>query len=187
MKPNKKNAETPGPGVEEKPAAGVSEVEMLKAEIEALKIEAGRAAELTDRLLRLQADFDNFRKRQEKERQELTRFGNEALIRELLTVVEDFERAFEEAKNTQEVSRLTQGVELVWRHFSEVLKKFGLERMDPVGKPFDPHQHEAVGVVETDALPEDAVVDVLMPGYLYHGHLLKPARVRVAKRPATSD
>lgn len=186
MKPNKKNTGSPEPGVEEKPAAAVSEIEALKAEIEALKPEAARAAELTDRLLRLQADFDNFRKRQEKERQELTRFGNEALIRELLTVVEDFERAFEVAKNAQDVGRLTQGVELVWRHFNDVLKKFGLERMDPVGKPFDPHQHEAVGVVETDELPEDAVVDVLTPGYLYHGHLLKPARVRVAKKPAVA-
>ncbi|MFA5094288.1 MAG: nucleotide exchange factor GrpE, partial [Candidatus Omnitrophota bacterium] len=110
--------------------------------------------ELLDKMLRMQADFENRRKRQEREKQDFVRFANESLISELLRVMDDFERAIDSAKNTNDAKVLVQGIEMVRADFQGILKDNGLKVIDPQGQPFDPEKHEAVEHVEDAEHPD---------------------------------
>lgn len=136
-----------------------------------------RNAELTDRLMRLKAEFENYRKRMVKEQTRILETAESELIRKLLPVVDNLERAIEHAPATD---GLKQGVGMVLDQFLEVLEKEGLEVVDPEGEPFDPEHHEAMMVVETDECPEDTVVDVVQKGYRFNGLLIRPAMVKVS-------
>lgn len=154
--------------------------EALKAELEKL-----RAAE--DRLVRLTADFDNFRRRTLREKEEAHRYGNENLVKELLGTVDNLERAVEHARRGGgDFESMLQGVELVQRELQGVLSKHGVVRIEASGEPFDPNVHEAVAQTEDGSVPANTVVQVYQPGYRLWDRMLRPARVVVSKAPAGS-
>lgn len=141
---------------------------------------AGPEAELADlkaRHLRLLADFDNYRKRSEREREDLARYALAEPVRDLLPVVDNLARALAASGQLEDLRR---GVEMTERQLSEVLRRYGVEEVPAVGRPFDPHLHEAMAQVESDEVKEPTVVEVLQRGFLLRGRLLRPALVRVA-------
>jgi molecular chaperone GrpE len=153
------------------------ENQALRAELEAL-----RGAE--DRLLRLSADFDNFRKRNLREREESHRYGHENLVKDLLATVDNLERAVEHARRGGgDFESMLQGVELVRRDLHGVLAKHGVTRIEASGEPFDPTVHEAVAQQEDGSVPTNTVVQVYQAGYRLWDRLLRPARVVVSKAP----
>lgn len=137
--------------------------------------------ELTQTLVRRQADFENYRKRVDRERQEDRRQGAARLIEGLLPVLDAFERALK-AHDDPAYQEYRKGLELIYRQLWEGLAKHGLERIVAVGKPFDPYFHQAIERVETDEYPDGTVVEVLQDGFLLHGRVLRPSVVRVSHR-----
>jgi molecular chaperone GrpE len=140
--------------------------------------------DLYDRLLRTTADFDNFRKRVSKEKDDLLRYGNEKIARELLPVIDNFERALEQAKNSADNKALREGIEMILKQLMTVLEKFGVKNFTAVGQPFDPNKHEAMLHQESSEHEENAVISEFQKGYYLHEKLLRPAMVSVAKKPA---
>lgn len=136
-----------------------------------------------DRLLRLQAEFENFRKRQQRDREELNRQAKERVLGELPGVLDNLERALKHAGAPGAAPEtLAQGVELVCRQLQEVLSRFGVEPIAALGGTFDPHLHEAMARVETTGDPPDGtVIEEYRRGYLLDGRVLRPALVAVAK------
>ncbi len=149
------------------------------AEVETLKKEA---AGLYERLLRNQAESENFQKRMQKERAEFARFATEGLVNDLLPVMDDLERAIEAAEKSKDFETLAGGVKLILNQLKGVLERVGLKDVRAEGQPFDPTHHEAVRVVETDEHQETAVVEELRKGYLLNERVLRPAMVAVAKK-----
>ena len=139
---------------------------------------------LQDRHIRLQADFDNFRKRALKEREEAHAFGHQNLVKDLLPTVDNLERAIQHLRQSEagDLEGLLQGVELVERELLQALAKHGVAAIEAEGKPFDPAFHEAVAQVEDDSLEEGSVVQVVQRGYLLRDRLLRPASVIVSKK-----
>jgi molecular chaperone GrpE len=141
--------------------------------------------ELKERLLYQQAEFENFKKLKAKEKQEVLRFGNETLIKELLPVIDNLERAIEHAAKTEETKGITEGIALTLSGFLKVLEKFDVSRVEATGKRFDPNLHEAVYEEEKADVEPGTVVGELQKGYVIDGRLLRPSMVSVAKRPQT--
>ena len=150
---------------------------------EALEIKTREAESLQDKNLRLIAEFDNARKRTAREREDYVRFANESLIRELLPVLDNFDRALHAAKGEPGGAAVTAGVELIQRELLRVLEKFGATPFSSVGERFDPERHEAVARIQTSAYPEMSVIGETARGYLLHGRVLRPALVTVAVAP----
>ena len=148
----------------------------------ALRAEVAR---LKDQLLRTLADFDNFRKRTRREVSDAERIAREDLLRELLPVFDNLERASQHAGGSTDVQSLADGIQLVMRQFQDTLAKLGVERVATVGQPFDPAVHEAVQQVESADLPPGSVAQELLAGYHVGDRLIRPAMVVVA-RPVTS-
>lgn len=165
------------------PLGPAAEARLPEGELAALREKAAKADEYRDRMLRAAADFENFRKRTERERLDLLKFGQEELMVELLGVIDNFERALASAGSAPEAKALTDGVALIRRQLLTSLGKFGLEPIDALGKPFNPELHEASAQVETDAHPEGTVVGETLRGYTLHGRLLRPSVVTVAALP----
>ena len=153
-----------------KPAdvGAASEVEKLKAEREAL----------LDRLARLQAEFDNARKRAVREQQEFREFAAAEVIRNLLPILDSFERAL---KAGGDATDFRNGIELIYRQFQDALQKIGVQPIVALGQPFDPRVHEAIEMVDSTGVPDHHVLDELQRGYKYKDRLLRPAMVRVAR------
>jgi molecular chaperone GrpE len=149
--------------------APVSEVDKLRAERDAL----------LDRLARLQAEFDNARKRAAREQQDFREFAAADAIKNILPVLDSFERALKAPAAGS--SDLRSGLELIFRQFQDALQKLGVQPIESVGKPFDPRLHEAVEMVDTAEAPDHQVLDEFQRGYNYKGRLLRPAMVRVAR------
>lgn len=143
---------------------------------------AAEKAELQDRFLRGQAEFQNLRKRAERERIELFEYASTEAVRALLPVLDDFERALKVASADREYA---SGIELIHQRFFETLKKLGLEPMISLGQPFDPQIHHAVDMVETEEAPDNTVLDEFQRGYNFKGRLLRPAMVKVAVKPVS--
>jgi len=150
---------------------------------EALAAKARDAESLQDRNLRLMAEFDNAKKRAVREREEQARFANESLIREILPVLDNFDRALQAARGEPAAAAVTSGVELIQRELLRVLEKFGAVPFASVGQPFDPERHEAVARVPSDQHPEMTVVAETARGYTLNGRVLRPALVTVAMSP----
>jgi molecular chaperone GrpE len=148
-------------------------------EVEALRREA---QEMRDLAQRKQAEFENYRRRVERERAELSRHAGFDLVREILPVLDNLERAIQASQSSPE-ENFRAGVEIIHRQFQEILARLGLSEVESEGKPFDPHVHEAVTRVETDEHPEGVVVEVLQKGYLFGDRLVRPAMVSVAQAP----
>jgi len=138
-------------------------------------------AELQDRLLRRQADFENYRRRSERDRSDFLQFAGMEFVREMLPILDDFERAL---KVECADAGYAKGVELIYTRLYETLKKMGLEPMDTVGKTFDPNLHQAVDRVETDRAEDQSVLEEYQKGYNFKGKLLRPAMVKVAVKPS---
>jgi molecular chaperone GrpE len=157
---------------------GASELEILTAERDRLLAEK---ADITDRLLRRQAEFDNYRKRVEKERADLLDYSTGETVRSLLPVLDDFDRAIKVETADKVYSK---GMELIRQRLSEHLAKLGLEPMEALGQPFDHNLHHAIQKEETDAEPEDTVLEEFQRGYNFRGRMLRPAMVKVAVKKA---
>jgi molecular chaperone GrpE len=146
-------------------------------EVEKLRVERN---DLFERLARLQAEFDNYRKRAAKENAEYRDYAVSDAARSLLPVIDSFTLALKNAAAKPE--DLRKGVELIFKQLQDVLQKLNIERVPAQGEPFDPRVHEAIEMVETDAAPDHHVLEELQPGYRIKGRLLRPAMVRVAKK-----
>jgi len=158
-------------------AATEEQPDQLRAERDALKAERD---EMKDLLLRRQAEFDNFRRRTEKERSEYLQYAGMEMVKDLLPILDDFERAFKVEGATPEY---VKGMEMIYNRTFETLKKLGLEPIGTAGETFDPHLHQAVERVETPDAEEGVIMGEFQRGYRFKGKLLRPAMVRVAVRP----
>jgi molecular chaperone GrpE len=145
------------------------------------KLEAEKE-DLRKTLIHRQADFENFRKRVERERHEESRRATGHSIQLLLPVLDTFERALA-AHDDPAYAEYRKGFELIYKQLWEALAKQGLQRIEAHGKNFDPHVHQAIERVETDEHEDGTVTEVLQPGYIFHGRVLRPAMVRVAAAP----
>jgi len=156
------------------------EIDELKKKLEEKEKEI---KEHHERLLRLAADFENYKKRAAKGKEEWTKFANEDLIRAILPFIDNLERAVNHAQKVSDTGVLIEGVRLTLQQLLQALNKFGLSTFESVGKPFDPTVHEAMLVVETDQHEPNQVVEEFQKGYLLKDRLLRPATVSVSKVP----
>jgi molecular chaperone GrpE len=138
--------------------------------------------ELNNKYLYLQAEFENFKKIKAKEKQDLLKFGNEVLIKELIPVIDNLERAIDHAGKSEESKGIVEGVQITLNEFFKVLERSGVERIDAMGKKFDPNYHEALFQEEREDVDPDTVISELQKGYTLNGRLLRPARVSVSKK-----
>jgi molecular chaperone GrpE len=160
---------------------GKDEREALLVQLREKEAEAKANYEL---FLRERADVENFKRRMQREQAEAVRFANEPLIRDLLPVMDNLERAVGHAQSGGNGQPLVEGVALVVRSFLDALEKYGVTRMTAKGEPFDPSRHEAMAQVERADVAANTVVDEYCPAYLLHGRLIRPALVTVAKIPS---
>lgn len=137
--------------------------------------------ELYDKFVRLHAEFENFKKRMTKDKEEAIRFANQALIQEILPFVDNLERSLEHAGEAKNIDALKEGIEMTIQQFMKALEKSGLEPIQAKGEPFDPNVHEAIMQVETDEMDPNMVVEELQRGYKLHGRVIRPATVTVSK------
>ena|SRR5579862_1125013 len=145
---------------------------------------AAELAEAQDRLLRSQAEFQNSRRRADKEKVEFLEYASMEAVRTLLPILDDFERA---VKTQSKDKEYVKGMELIHQRFFDALKKLGLEPIHSQGQPFDPNLHHAVEMVETDEAPDHTVLLEHQRGYNFKGRLLRPAMVKVAVAPQTEE
>ncbi len=148
---------------------------------------AAQAADLKDRLLRIQAEWDNSRKRIMKEKEDAVRYAAEGFVEKLLPVLDNFEMGMQAAKTATDAKAIAQGFEMVLAQFQQVLRDAGVEAVDAVGHPFDPHRHEALGHQESDEHPEGHVLMQMRKGYKLKDRLLRAASVFVAKAREKKD
>ena len=139
--------------------------------------------DLQDKMLYFQAEFENFKKLKAKEKQEVLKFGNETLLKELIPVLDNMERALEHSAHADDVKAIEEGVKIILNQFLKVLEKAGVERIEAVGQKFDPNIHEALYQEERDDMEPDTVVSEVEKGYLLNGRVVRPSRVSVSKKP----
>src|SRR5262244_972225 len=142
--------------------------------------------DLRQTLLRRQADFENYRKRIERERTEDSKRSTARVVEALIPIVDSFEHALA-AHREAEYENYRKGFELIYKQMLDNLSKLGVERIEPTGQQFDPHQHQAVDRAETTDAPDGTVLQVFQAGYLFHGRVLRPAMVRVAVHVAAAS
>jgi molecular chaperone GrpE len=135
--------------------------------------------DLYDRLLRKQAEFENYKKRVEREKSEFVQFASAELMKELLNALDSFELALRNAKTDEQTLR---GFELIYKQMLDTMGRFGLKPIEAKGKIFDPHYHQAVSTTPTDEVEENTVLEEMRKGYLLNGRLLRPAMVSVATK-----
>lgn len=139
-----------------------------------------KAEENYQKLLRTQADFDNFKRRVRKDKEEQAKYAALPLMENLLPVVDNFERAMAAGKEAQDVQSLMEGIDMVFRQFEQALEKEGLETIQTVGEPFDPHIHQAVMQVESEEYDSGVVVEELQKGFQLKSKVIRPAMVKVS-------
>ena len=162
----------------EEPAEPVDEIAALKEQIQKLEAEK---AEMKDQFLRKAADFDNFRKRLIRDKEEAVSFANTSLLTDLIDVLDDFERAEEAAKKSKDFETLANGVDLIEKRLMGLLeKKWGLTKYVPVDEAFDPEKHEALMMTESPDVKEATVAEVFQNGYILHGRVIRHAKVKVS-------
>jgi molecular chaperone GrpE len=166
------------------------EVNPVDAEYANADAEVGKLAkdleDLRQTLLRRQADFDNYRKRVEKERSEDSRRTTARLIEALIPVIDSFDQALASHREP-EYANYRKGFELIHKQLLDNIGKLGAERVEPVGMKFDPHLHQAMDRTETTSEDEGTILQVFQPGYVFHGRVLRPAMVRVAVHPTAAS
>lgn len=160
------------------------DLDSLRQELAAKELEAKNNY---DRFLRQVAELDNFKKRTARERDDAIRFANEAMIKDLLPVVDNLERAVAHASGGGNGKPIVEGVEMVLKGLLDVLAKHGVTQISSLGQSFDPSRHEAMAQIESDSHQPNFVVDELHKGYMLRDRLLRPALVSVAKAPETRE
>lgn len=155
-----------------------SQVKKLEEKVKQLEAEV---ADYVDTLKRVQAQFENYKKRIKKEFDTFTQISTHKLVKELLPVLDNLERALSSAESTDDKGKIIEGVKLIYDQFKQALEKEGLKAIDPAGDRFDPYFHEAIMQVESDEHEDNTVVEVFQKGYLINDHLLRPAIVKVSK------
>ncbi|MBI4400945.1 MAG: nucleotide exchange factor GrpE [Nitrospirae bacterium] len=150
----------------------------------ALAAKTDEAQTLQDKYLRLAAEFENYKKLAQRDQREYSRFANESILKELLPIVDNLERALRCSKDDQGRDGFIQGVELTLKQFLEALAKFGVRQIASVGETFDPGRHQAVARVESTTAPDNTVAEEHQKGYLLHERILRPAMVTVTGTPA---
>jgi len=155
-------------------------VTISKSEYELLKEQSKEKNHLYDKYLRLHAEFENARKRFNKEREAFLKYANEALIMEFLPIVDNMEMAEKHIKDAKDFSAVRRGVDMIHGQIQKFLKDLGVEKLKSTGEKFDPNLHEVIEVLESDN-EDEIVVEELKPGYRLSGKLLRPASVKVAK------
>lgn len=138
------------------------------------------ADENHNRYLRAQADFDNYRRRTIKEKEDLTQYASLKLVGQLLPVLDNFQRALQTGGEGAESGSFAKGVDMIYRQLSQVLEAEGLKPMESVGQPFDPELHQAIMQVESEEYDEGIVVEVIQPGYMMKDKVIRPAMVKVS-------
>jgi molecular chaperone GrpE len=169
--PRAEEADPADPAAADGPAAIAADLDAVRAEAEGY----------LDDLRRLQADFDNYRKRTLREQTARAASASQALVARLLPVLDNFELAVSHAEQSRDFDRMLKGVEMVFGELREVLQGEGLVKIEAEGKPFDPERHEAVVAVDQEGAEPGTVVDVVRAGYELRGKVLRPAMVKVAK------
>jgi molecular chaperone GrpE len=177
-----------GAAAEEAPPAPRTLPEAMQI-IAALRVQLGakdeELAQARDHFLRERADLENFKRRAQRERAEAARYANEPLLRELLPVIDNLERALRAAgpAGGSDSAAIASGVEMVLKQFAEILSRFGVSRVASEREPFDPSHHEALALVETHEHPAGTILEEHAAGYRLHDRLLRAAQVTVAKSP----
>jgi molecular chaperone GrpE len=154
----------------------LSELDLLRRSLEEQK---QKGAEYYDQLLRLRAEFENFRRRAEREKSEARAWGKQDVLVELVSLLDVFQQAMHQAEKARDLKQVIEGLQMLHRSFSQFLKIEGLEPIQAVGKPFDPQLEEAIEQLEVDEEKVGMVLDELQTGYLFQGKVLRPSRVRV--------
>jgi molecular chaperone GrpE len=134
-----------------------------------------------DKYLRLAAEFENYKRRVQRDQQDSIKFANESLLKNLLPIVDNLERAIKFGKETESNNALMEGVELTYKSFLETMGKLGVRQISSEGQPFDPTMHQAVAQVESETLAPNSVVEEFQKGYFLHDRILRPAMVTVSK------
>ena len=160
----------------------MKEGEELKNKSQLPEKNSDEATQLNDRLLRLGAEFENYKKRVQREREDLIKYAGESFLMELLSIVDNFERAFQAADTTQDFKVLHQGVEMILTEIENFLKENGVKKMNTVGEQFDPHKHEAIEQVVCVDKPENVIVEESQAGYELNGRVIRPAKVKVSRK-----
>ncbi len=170
------------------PAEDLATATLSPEQVEDLKARAEKADDHWQRLLRTTADFDNFKKRATREKQDAIKYANESLLEKLIPVLDNFDMALSATQNTntEAAQSLQTGINMIYQQLKNTLVEAGLEEVDAAGKAFDPNLHEAVSQQETNDVPEGQVLQQLRKGYKLRDRLLRPATVIVAKNPAAS-
>jgi molecular chaperone GrpE len=173
------NQEINVPAVEEQLPAVTPEAQLAAVSADRDQLAAERD-DLKDRLLRLRAEFENFRRRAERDRFDYVQYAAAEMVRDLLPVLDDFQRARKVETADREYAK---GVELIYQRLFETLKKAGLEPIEAAGRPFDPNLHQAVDRVHSEEHDDQTVLEEYQSGYNFKGKLLRPAVVKVAVKP----
>jgi len=161
-----------GAAQEESPEAAAHTIEELQQTV----------SDLQDQLLRKQAEFENFRKRMVRDREDGIRYANQMLLLDLISVIDDFERAIASAEESQDFAAFHSGVVLIEKQLTTMLEsKWGLRRFDSVGEEFDPDKHQAIALEESPEAEHPTVKEDYQKGYFYHDRVLRPAKVKVAQ------
>lgn len=174
---------TPGEGEEQGDGPATEGTEGTQPEPSPLEQLEAERDKLKDQLLRTAADFDNFRKRTRKDLEQAERRGREEVLREMLPVFDNLERAVQAAQGASDVSGIQQGIEMVLKLFEDAAGRLGLERVESVGQRFDPSLHDAFQQIPTDEHPPGTIIAEYQPGYRLGDKLVRPAMVVVAKKP----
>jgi molecular chaperone GrpE len=168
---------------DEETEAGGGDAGINEAPVDVKEQLSAQLKEINDRYLRLYAEFENYKKRINKDKEELIRYGNETLLYEILPFVDHLEMALKHATN-EVSSGLVQGVEITLKELKKTLEKFGLTEIEAEGKPFDPVIHHAMSQVERDDVDDQLVVEEFRKGYMLKDKVLRPSLVAVSKKPS---
>jgi len=179
--PSTSQADNPPGKGQDGPASAAGDVNSLRAQVEAAEKARDQYRDLAQRA---RADFENYQKRMQRDLADERRFAQKPLAADLLPVLDNLERATAAAQQAGEKGPLVQGVNMVQAQLLDILRRHGIFRIDALGKPFDPHQHEAVMQQPSAEHPPSTVVQVFEPGYLIHDRVLRPAKVAVSINPS---
>lgn len=158
-------------------APSIEEIDRLQQELN----------EANNKYLRLYAEFENYKKRTNRDKEELIKYGNESLIYELLTVIDNLEMALKHSSGNTSSSGLVQGVEITYKELIKTLEKFGLSVIEADGKPFDPSVHHAMSQIERDDIDENIIIEEYRKGYKLKDKVIRPSLVAVSKKPSAGQ
>lgn len=173
------SSETTGPGPEttEEAVKEGDEIEFIRNRINELEAEN---SELKSQYLRKSADFENFRKRMFREKEEAVKYANSGLLSDIVTIIDDFERAIKSSQESRDFDSFHSGIELIEKQFTGMLERnWGLKRFESIGEPFDPQKHEAIGMEEREGIDDQTVIEDYQRGYFLHDRVLRNAKVKV--------